>query len=129
MDETHANTVPASEEKEPSVNDLAFERIRRIWDNKRKEEHVAKTHCSYCDKRGSQRKPLQTCSHCKAARYCDTDCQRADFRAGHKDECKGFARLPNTMAFQYEPNPEERFPHHPIFAHAHADDVGCVGTR
>lgn len=69
MDETHANTVPASEEKEPSVNDLAFERIRRIWDNKRKEEHVAKTHCSYCDKRGSQRKPLQTCSHCKWVKY------------------------------------------------------------
>lgn len=44
------------------------------------------------------------------------------------DECKGFARLPNTMAFQYEPNPEERFPHHPIFAHAHADDVGCWVT-
>lgn len=65
---------------------------------------------------------------CRAARYCDTDCQRADFRAGHKDECKGFARLPNTMVFQYEPNPEERFPHHPIFAHAHADDVGCWVT-
>ncbi|OJT10745.1 hypothetical protein TRAPUB_12739 [Trametes pubescens] len=32
------------------------------------------------------------------------------------------------MAFQSEPDPEERFPHHPVFAHGYNDNVGCWAT-
>lgn len=32
------------------------------------------------------------------------------------------------MAFQSEPHPEERFPHHPLFAHGHDNNVGCWVT-
>lgn len=32
------------------------------------------------------------------------------------------------MAFQSEADAEERFPQHPVFAHAHKDDVGLWVT-
>lgn len=42
--------------------------------------------------------------------YCDPTCQTADYKPRHKYECSTFARLPTTMAFQYEADTEERFP-------------------
>ena len=45
--------------------------------------------CSFCAKfqRVGQKK-LQKCSRCLSARYCDSDCQRGHWRAGHKQECR-----------------------------------------
>lgn len=64
----------------------------------------------------------------RGVRYCDEACQRADYKPRHKLACTTFARLPTTMAFQSETDAEERFPQHPVFAHAHKDDVGMWVT-
>ena len=41
--------------------------------------------CSFCDKPGAS---LKRCGNCKLAWYCDEDCQRADWKAGHKAVCR-----------------------------------------
>ncbi|KAL1937054.1 hypothetical protein VTO73DRAFT_15146, partial [Trametes versicolor] len=101
-------------------------RLQRICDRKMNREQFSKTHCSYCGK--SSEVALKCCSHCKGVRYCDEACQRADYKPRHKLACTTFARLPTTMAFQSEADAEERFPQHPVFAHAHKDDVGMWVT-
>ena len=42
---------------------------------------------SRCCWRCSKAEAAKTCSRCKVARYCDAECQAADWRAGHKGEC------------------------------------------
>ena len=34
---------------------------------------------------------LKICAGCKKARYCNEDCQLADWKKGHKDRCKAKA--------------------------------------
>ncbi|EER05690.1 hypothetical protein Pmar_PMAR011736, partial [Perkinsus marinus ATCC 50983] len=52
------------------------------------------THCSGCfSKMGSINGKLKTCSRCKVARYCSTQCQASDWKAGHKRECPLITRL------------------------------------
>lgn len=45
--------------------------------------------CAFCGASGAPMK----CSRCKVAWYCDTDCQRASWLAGHKHDCKRDAPL------------------------------------
>lgn len=40
--------------------------------------------CSWCHSRGVK---LDVCSGCEAVWYCNTECQRAHWRKGHKQEC------------------------------------------
>ena len=42
--------------------------------------------CARCG--AGLKKPL-VCSQCKAAAYCSKDCQIKDWKAGHKQACKG----------------------------------------
>merc|ERR1712216_401946 len=42
--------------------------------------------CSYCES-VIQVRPVQKCSRCKEARYCGEKCQRAHWKAGHKNTC------------------------------------------
>ena len=44
--------------------------------------------CWYARCRAGLMKPL-VCSQCKAAAYCSKDCQVKDWKAGHKQACKG----------------------------------------
>ena len=44
--------------------------------------------CWYARCRAGLKKPL-VCSQCKAAAYCSKDCQVKDWKAGHKQACKG----------------------------------------
>ena len=44
--------------------------------------------CWYARCRAGLKKPL-VCSQCKAAVYCSRDCQVKDWKAGHKQACKG----------------------------------------
>lgn len=44
--------------------------------------------CSHCGRVGSG---LKNCSLCKVAKYCDVQCQRAAWNAGHKAACPGAA--------------------------------------
>ena len=43
--------------------------------------------CAFCGDPATDR-PLQKCSGCRQRKYCDQACQRAAWRAGHKEECR-----------------------------------------
>lgn len=49
--------------------------------------------CAVCGKRAGDPgvDKLRTCARCHAAWYCCANCQRADWKAGHKRECAGAA--------------------------------------
>ena len=51
--------------------------------------------CAFCHTLASQDQPLHFCSGCRQRQYCNQACQRAAWRAGHKDEC---ARLRATSS-------------------------------
>jgi len=45
--------------------------------------------CSWCfNRRADPSQVLQKCSTCRAKRYCHSECQLADWKAGHNKECK-----------------------------------------
>eukprot|EP00121_Abeoforma_whisleri_P016259 Awhi_evm2s14925 len=41
--------------------------------------------CSSC---GIVSNSLSVCNGCKAVKYCNKKCQRADWKAGHKVDCR-----------------------------------------
>ena len=43
--------------------------------------------CAFCGTFAKDQ-PLHFCSGCRQRKYCNPACQRAAWRAGHKDECK-----------------------------------------
>ena len=47
--------------------------------------------CSLPDRR-VERKNMFTCTGCSRACYCSNECQKADWRSGHKEDCKEWAR-------------------------------------
>lgn len=50
--------------------------------------------CSYCQK---ELQKINTCSLCRRAMYCDTECQRKHWKASHKGECSRSA-APATVS-------------------------------
>ena len=48
--------------------------------------------CHHCRKE-MDRKSLLLCSACRVAAFCSVECQRADWVAGHKEECQNLARF------------------------------------
>lgn len=48
---------------------------------------MAPASCDHCGKVHQQQKSLRRCALCKAAWYCDKDCQTAAWKAGHKQAC------------------------------------------
>ena len=44
--------------------------------------------CAFCHTLASNDQPLHFCSGCRRRKYCTEACQRAAWRAGHKEECK-----------------------------------------
>ena len=62
-----------------------------------------RSHCANCgfedDSSGSQQ--LRWCGRCFAVRYCSRDCQRVDWKAGHKQDCGPGKRLQSMAEFEY----------------------------
>ena len=58
--------------------------------------------CCYARCGAGLKKPL-VCSQCKAAAYCSKDCQVKDWKAGHKQACKGKMRKERDGAAVPEP--------------------------
>ncbi|KAF4686822.1 Zinc finger MYND domain-containing protein 15, partial [Perkinsus olseni] len=55
---------------------------------------LCETHCSGCFQKATTTSGvLRTCSRCKVARYCSSQCQAMDWKAGHKRECCIIGRL------------------------------------
>ena len=50
------------------------------------------SHCGGGGGGGGGGAALESCSGCLAAKYCGVDCQRAHWRAGHKEECRAAQR-------------------------------------
>ena len=46
--------------------------------------------CASCGAMKSEAVPLKVCARCKHVWYCTPECQRADWKAGHKLACKAF---------------------------------------
>ena len=61
----------------------------------------------------------------RCARYCDRQCQLADYKARHKQECAEFVCPPLSRVFRTEPVGEEQYAPRPVFARGHRDGVGC----
>ncbi|VDB90042.1 unnamed protein product [Peniophora sp. CBMAI 1063] len=77
-----------------------------------------------CDREESPSGALRACSQCHAARYCSSECQKADWKA-HKKSCLSFERLP--ICRDFDPtliHPGCKFSTSPIFAKGHKDGVG-----
>lgn len=47
--------------------------------------------CSFCSSPEGQQVKHKRCSACKQRLYCSVDCQRNDWKKGHKNECKTLA--------------------------------------
>jgi len=47
--------------------------------------------CSHCGSPESHTVKHKRCSACRHRLYCSVDCQRMDWKAGHKNECKRLA--------------------------------------
>jgi hypothetical protein len=45
-----------------------------------------------CDACGRELAARRKCSACRLRRYCNVYCQRSDWAAGHKDDCKALVR-------------------------------------
>lgn len=45
-------------------------------------------HCLECGEEETDELKLLRCAQCKTARYCSKECQKANWRAGHKQLCK-----------------------------------------
>lgn len=45
-------------------------------------------HCTCCGRMGSEDVILMKCSACKAVVYCTRECQKKDWKAGHKQKCQ-----------------------------------------
>lgn len=61
----------------------AHREARRWW-------KMARRLCDVCGRQGRISKPtFPRCDACGKRRYCDEDCQRADWEAGHSRRCEG----------------------------------------
>ena len=60
--------------------------FRKYSSFKQGKRDMGTTHCSSCGKSSNKVKLLQ-CSRCKREMYCDAACQKAHWKAGHKQEC------------------------------------------
>jgi len=56
------------------------------------------TICQECGKHASDGMRLLKCSECKAVHYCSRECQRIDWKAGHKEECQKKSTVMKTLA-------------------------------
>lgn len=65
---------------------VLFPPAREDLSNKKKASK-AKRICAFCEKRPDSGSSLRSCSCCKVTFYCSKDCQRAHWKAGHKDVC------------------------------------------
>ncbi|KAI0714266.1 hypothetical protein C8T65DRAFT_151565 [Cerioporus squamosus] len=86
--------------------------------------------CTYC---GAVGRDKRRCSLCKSVRYCDEQCQRADYIARHRFECTEFTVPLFTTAFVTEPIGTLKHAPATTFARRSCDGVGCWisvrGTR
>ena len=66
--------------------------------------------CDFCGKQGRISKPtFPRCSLCSKRRYCDENCQRADWEASHSRLCEGTSEYQRILAdagFFREPDPD-----------------------
>jgi len=44
--------------------------------------------CSFCGSKESETIKHKRCSACRQRLYCSSDCQKQDWKQGHKEECK-----------------------------------------
>ncbi|RDX57373.1 hypothetical protein OH76DRAFT_1395171 [Lentinus brumalis] len=79
--------------------------------------------CSYCG--AVDTGSLRACSLCRSVRYCNRDCQTADYKSRHKEECSEFVHPPFTTAFLTEPVGDAKYARDPVFAKGSLNGVGC----
>jgi len=72
-----------------------FSHIRRVEDMakavKKEGKQLEYAACSFCGAPETQTLKHKRCSQCKQVLYCSQDCQRNDWKKGHKHVCKQLA--------------------------------------
>ncbi|KAI0714252.1 hypothetical protein C8T65DRAFT_644433 [Cerioporus squamosus] len=98
-------------------------RLQQSLRRQRLHKRVVNRQCTFC---GSVGLDKRRCSLCKSVRYCDEQCQRADYIACHRQECADFTHPPFTTAFTTEPiSALTNCIPATILARGHRDGVGC----
>lgn len=57
---------------------------KTVW---KEESSQEMGHCMCCGKEACEDVVLMKCSACKAVVYCSSECQRKDWKTGHKQKC------------------------------------------
>ena len=69
-----------------------------FWKNWRHQKDISiifkGSFCGYCKK--SEDRDLMSCSRCRLAKYCSTDCQKNDF-SNHKNDCQWVGHFQDMM--------------------------------
>jgi hypothetical protein len=64
---------------------------KQIWDaiveSNKEMMGTSRRCCNHCDKSEETWGDHKLCAHCKNACYCSKECQKAQWKAGHKKEC------------------------------------------
>ena len=66
--------------------------------------------CDFCGRQGSIAEPRLPVCYCGRRRYCDENCQRADWEARHSRLCEGTSEYQRILAdagFFREPDPAD----------------------
>ncbi|KAI0714253.1 hypothetical protein C8T65DRAFT_806224 [Cerioporus squamosus] len=87
-----------------------------------KHKHIVKHQCSYCNKISDSALPC--CPICKSVRYCNKECQKADYAARHKQDFAEFADTPFTTDFLTVPIENQKYPRNPIIGQDQEEGVG-----
>lgn len=61
--------------------------------------------CSKCGKQESGELQMKQCAKCKSVQYCSSECQIADWKSGHREECKEFCSNRSNGIVLNKPEP------------------------
>ncbi|EJD41727.1 hypothetical protein AURDEDRAFT_90011 [Auricularia subglabra TFB-10046 SS5] len=111
---------------EAAVFQLVKKSIKAEHATRKADKKLAKMKCGRCGGASDEGKKLQTCSRCKYAPVsdCSSGCQREHWKAGHKEDCHGFADPPFAKHFDPFNRAGVPWPVDPIIASKTNDGVG-----
>ncbi|KAJ7213843.1 hypothetical protein GGX14DRAFT_444242 [Mycena pura] len=100
--------------------DNLLHRAEQEFKERKARKRDRKTLCGRCGEHKNAGTRLQTCSRCR----CTPQCQKEDWKAGHKTDCGSFKHPPLCKGFDPSDRPDVPWPVDPIFAQGTKDGLG-----